>query len=371
MKKSIFQKRLNILRERMSGIKPDTLWIIQPENRRYLSGFRAVDLQLNESSGSLIINKDKALLITDSRYTSEAQKEAYDFEVITIKNNLMEDLPTILASLKTRVFGFEGEYISWEQHSKLTKTLKSLSPSIKAMPLNGLVDTMREIKDRSEIEAMELSAAVMARILDAVIGGLQPGSREKDIAWEIERLARETGAEGMAFPPIVASGPNSALPHAVPTERTIRPQEPIIFDVGLRFNGYCCDMTRTIFLGTPGRTFKKVYHVVREAQHAALRQIRAGMSSTQLDGIARKIIGDAGFGDYFGHALGHGVGLATHENPRIGPKKPITLHRGMICTIEPGIYLPGKGGVRLEEMVEIERDGARILTKAGHFYDFS
>ncbi len=371
MKKSIFRKRLNTLRERMAGIKPDTLWIIQPENRRYLSGFKAVDLQWNESSGSLIINKDKALLITDSRYTTEAQKEAPDFEVITIKNNLLEEFPTILASLKTRILGFEGEYTSWEQHRKLAKTLRALSPSIKVMPLNGLVDTLREIKDRLEIETMELSAGVMAQILDTVICGLQPGSTEKDIAWEIERLAREAGADGLAFPPIVASGPNSALPHAVPTKRTIRPGEPIIMDVGLRCDGYCCDMTRTIFLGKPLPIFKKIYCIVREAQNAAVGKIRSGMTSTQLDGIARAIIRDAGFGDYFGHALGHGVGLATHENPRIGPKKPVKLQRGMVCTIEPGIYIPGKGGVRLEEMVEIKEDGARILTKAGHFYDFS
>ena len=230
---------------------PDTLWIIQPENRRYLSGFKAIDTQLNESSGSLIINNDNALLITDSRYTTEAQKEARDFEVITLKNGLIEDLPDLLTRLNTKALGFERDYVGWELHRKLAKQLRTLSPPIKLIPLNGLVESMREIKDLAEIKAMEASSNLMTEILDEVLSGLKPGSKEKEIAWEIECLIHEAGAEGPAFPPIVASGPNAALPHAVPGERKIRSKEPIIFDVGVKLNGYCCDMTRTIFLETP------------------------------------------------------------------------------------------------------------------------
>lgn len=370
MKKSLFQQRLNTLRIKMAGAKADTLWIIQPENRRYISGFKAVDTQLNESSGSLLINPKHALLITDSRYTIEAKKEARDFEVITLKKGLAEELPALLARLKTNVLGFEGGYVSWDLQRKIAKALKRLSPHSKMHPMDNLVESMREVKDDAEIKTIQASANMMSEILDKVISKLKPGRTEKDIAWEIKRLAHETGADGLAFPSIVASGPNGALPHAVPTERKVRPNEPIVFDVGIRLGGYCCDMTRTIFLETPKPKFKKIYHVVKEAQLAAIQAIRPGMKSSKLDGIARDIIKDAGFGDYFGHSLGHGVGLATHENPRISPQKPIRIEPGMVFTVEPGIYIPGKGGVRLEEMVAVERNGAKVLTKAGHIYDF-
>jgi Xaa-Pro aminopeptidase len=168
----------------------------------------------------------------------------------------------------------------------------------------------------------------------------------------------------------VASGPNGALPHAVPTNRKIRVKEPIIFDVGIRMNGYCSDMTRTIFLGSPGPKFKKIYRIVRQAQLAALQSVLPGIDSTHPDKIARDIIKKAGFGDYFGHALGHGVGLATHESPRLGPRDPKKLEEGMVVTVEPGIYIPGSGGVRLEEMVVVSKKGPKILTKNERFYDF-
>jgi Xaa-Pro aminopeptidase len=354
----------------MTQIKPDTLWIIQPENRRYVSGFKAMDVQLNESSGSLIIQQRRAWLLTDSRYTIEAQKQAKAFQVKTLKKGLAKELPHVLSRVKTQILGFEGGSLSWDLHRKITKRLRALSPPIKSAAIDNLVDDMRVIKDRKEIKTMEASATMMAKILDAVISGLKPGRTEKEVAWEIECLAREAGADDLAFPSIVASGPNSALPHAVPTNRKIRPHEPIIFDVGIRLDGYCCDMTRTVFLGTPNRMFQKIYRVVRNAQLMALRAAQPGIGSAQLDGIARDIITDAGFGDYFGHALGHGVGLATHEDPRIGPKSSVTLEQGMVFTIEPGIYIPGKGGVRLEEMVVVGRQGVRVLTPADHVYDF-
>lgn len=168
----------------------------------------------------------------------------------------------------------------------------------------------------------------------------------------------------------MASGPNSALPHAMPTKRKLRNGEPVILDLGVRLDGYCSDMTRTIFLGKPHADFRKIYKIVRQAQLAALEEIRPGVNSNHPDSIARKVISDAGFGEYFGHGLGHGVGLATHEEPRLGPLKPVKLKKGMVVTVEPGIYIPGKGGIRLEEMVAIEADGPRILTKNSYFYDF-
>jgi Xaa-Pro aminopeptidase len=370
MKASSFRKRMVSLRENLADLPLDTIWILQPENRRYLSGFKAADGQLTESSGSLLISKKESLLVTDSRYTTEAQHEVVDFEVVLLKKGLAESFPGLLSRLGTRNLGFEESHVTWGLHQELAKAFRKLSPPVRLIPLKGLVENLREVKDSVEVKAMEASAALMSRILAEIIEGLRPGKTEKEIAWQIEGLARDGGAESLAFPSIVASGPNSALPHAVPTERKIRAKEPITFDVGVKLCGYCCDMTRTVFLNGATAEFKKIYGTVRDAQLAALEKIRPGLESTLPDGVAREIIRNAGFGDFFGHSLGHGVGLATHERPRLGPEKPVTLKEGMVVTDEPGIYIPGQGGVRLEEMVLIEKNGPRILTKDKHLYDF-
>lgn len=370
-KKSAFQQRILLLREKMEHLPFDTLWVLQPENRRYLSGFKATDGQLTESSGSLLISKDKLLLVTDSRYTTEAKNEAVDFEVITLKKGFTENFPEIVSKLGTRVLGFDENHLTWGVHRELAKKFRKLSPPVRLAPVKGLVEGMREVKDQNEIRSMSAASDLMAEILTEVIDKLKPGKTEKEVAWEIEGLAREGGADGLAFPSIVASGPNSALPHAVPTGRKIRKKEPITFDVGVKIDGYCCDMTRTIFLDGATPKFRKIYATVRKAQLAALEKIKPGVKSTVPDSTARQIIRDAGFGDYFGHSLGHGVGLATHESPRLGPEKPVELKEGMVVTDEPGIYIPGLGGVRLEEMVLIEKNRARVLTRDDHLYDFS
>jgi Xaa-Pro aminopeptidase len=358
------------LREKLEASSLDTLWIIQPENRRYLSGFKAEDGQLTESSGSLLITGTASLLVTDSRYTTEAETEAVDFEVVTLKKGIANGVPELLIRLGTKRLGFDENHVTWGLHQEVAKKLKKLSPPVRLFPLKGLVEKLREVKDKDEVRAMQASSDLMSDILAEIFAKLRPGLTEKQLAWQIESLAREGGADGLAFPSIVASGPNSALPHAVPTDRKIRAREPITFDVGVKVDGYCCDMTRTIFLDGPTPKFRKIYKTVRQAQLAALKQIRPGLKSTLPDSTARQIIRDAGFGDYFGHSLGHGVGLATHEGPRLGPEKAVELKEGMVVTDEPGIYIPRQGGVRLEEMVVIEKDGARILTRDDHFYDF-
>jgi Xaa-Pro aminopeptidase len=370
MKKTVFQNRLAAIRQTLTPKSPDALWIIQPENRRYLSGYKATDTQINESSGSLLITGKKAFLITDSRYTIEAEREAVDFEVITFQKDLFTALTGLLTGLKVKTLGFEGDHLTWTQHREILKRLKAFEPQVRLAPIDGLIGRMREVKDKSEIRAMKASAEIMSTVLEEVLYGLEPGLTEIEVAREIEELSYDAGAEGMAFPPIVASGPNAALPHAVPGRRKIGPKDPVIFDVGVKLDGYCCDMTRTIFLEEPSSKFKEIYKVVRKAQLAALEYVRPGEDSTTPDSVARNIIKEAGFGDYFGHSLGHGVGLATHEAPRLSPRNPVKLQEGMVVTVEPGIYIPGKGGVRLEEMVVIEKDGARILTENDWYYEF-
>jgi Xaa-Pro aminopeptidase len=365
--------RLATLRQGLRSVAPapcDAAWVTQPENRRYLSGFKADDTHFPESSGSLLIGGSRSVLITDSRYTLEAQKEAPDFEIEIQKQDLAEAMPPWVQEMGVQSLGFEEDYVTWNLHRKLEQRLKALSPGTHLTPMNGLVETMREVKGPGEIQALEVAADLISRVLDEVMLGLRPGKTEKEVAWEIEGLVREGGAEGVSFPPIVASGPNGALPHAVPTDRRLREGEPIILDMGARVDGYCSDMTRTIFIGEPSPWFKIIYKTVRQAQLAALREIRPLAESAHVDAQARDLIRDAGFGDYFGHGLGHGVGLAVHEAPRIGPRRPVQLRKGMVFTVEPGIYLPGKGGVRLEEMVLVEDAEARILTKNNLFYDF-
>jgi Xaa-Pro aminopeptidase len=366
----IFENRLSTLRSKFDPLGVDAIWIIQPENRRYLSGFKAGDTQLNESSGSLFITLDQALLLTDSRYTIQAQKEAAGFEVITHKQDPINSLSEIFDRLNTRRLGFEGGYLIWDLYQEVKEKASKHSPPVELIPLSRLVEDMREIKEPEEIEVLRTSARLMGDVLAQVIEELRPGQVEKDVAWRIETLIREQDADGVAFPPIVASGPNSALPHAILTDRIVGEGEPIIFDVGTRVDGYCSDMTRTIFLGNPSSYFKNIYHIVREAQDSALNSIMPGVKSTEVDSIARDIIKKAGYGDFFGHSLGHGIGLAPHESPGVGPLRPKALKEGMVFTIEPGIYVPGKGGVRLEEMVIVEKDGARVLTTNKNFYSF-
>jgi Xaa-Pro aminopeptidase len=369
MNATFFRNTLAGLRKRLARLAPDTLWIVRPENRRYLSGFRAPDVQLDESAGYLLITEKDALLVTDSRYTTEAEAQVVDTEVVTIRKDFVETLPELLKRLGTRCLAFEPDFLIWSLHRRVHRALKAMDPAVRFQPLRGVVEKMREIKAPEELEAMERSSDLMGAILDEVIPRMTPGRTEKAIAWEIEGLAREGGAEGMAFDSIVASGPNGALPHAVPSERALQPGEPVVVDVGVRVDGYCCDMTRTVFPGDaePTERFRTVYRTVRRAQLAALEAIRPGVETTHPDRIARDIIREAGFGDYFGHSLGHGVGLAAHERPRLAPRKPTRLEAGMVVTVEPGIYLPEEGGVRLEEMVVVEKSGPRILTRTDHF----
>jgi Xaa-Pro aminopeptidase len=366
------RNRLNNLRRRMTSAAtpPDVVWITQPENRRYLSGFKAEDTHFPESSGSLLISHSRSLLITDSRYTLQAEHEAPQFEVKTLSQDLVDSMPAWVKDMGARTLGFEQDYLPWGLHRKMRERLQALSPDVDLIPLNGLVEEMREVKEPEEIRALEAAAGLISEVLNEIIRHLRPGKTEKEVAWEIEGLTREAGAEGVSFPPIVASGPNSALPHAAPTDRRLQTGEPVILDLGARLNGSCSDMTRTIFLGAPTPEFRTIYRTVRQAQLAALKEVRPLADSTHLDAQARNLIREAGFGDNFGHGLGHGVGLAVHERPRVGPRNPVNLQKGAVFTIEPGVYFPGKGGVRLEEMVLMEDTGPRILTRNDHFYDF-
>jgi Xaa-Pro aminopeptidase len=357
----MIERRLAKLRLKLRDQGVDAFLVLQPENRRYLSGFTGQDGQCDESAGALLITAEGQILATDSRYDTQAGMEALGFEIFCYNKGLADALPQILKTLHAERLGFESVRLSYSQFQRFEKHFKEQEVSVSLVPTEGLVEELRAIKEPEELAAIRRSLAVSESVFEMIHETLSPGIPENVLAWNLEKGVREKGAESVAFPPIVASGPNAALPHAVPTDRTVARGEPILFDWGSRLDGYCSDISRTIVLGEPDQHFKTIYQVVRDAQSMAMEAIKPGVSTQDIDRIARDHIAAKGFGNRFGHALGHGVGLATHEGPHLSPIKPTLLEVGMVTTVEPGIYIPEWGGVRLENMVVIEAQGAVVL----------
>jgi len=348
------------------------IMVFQPENRRYLSGFKPADPQLNESSGFLIIGEGQAILGTDPRFEGEAQSQAKGFYPFIYRKGLEASWPEIEGRLKMfSRLAFEGLSVTFHTYQRVKKLIRSANKAISFLPTYQIVEELRTRKEKGEIEAISRSLKITEEAFFLVQKALRPGKTEKEIAWELKKTIHQRGGEDLAFEPIVASGPNAALPHAEPSEREIRKGEPILFDFGSKWKGYCSDFSRTLFLGPPSDRFKEVYALVRQAQLRAEKGIRAGLTTVEADALARSVIDKGGYGKFFKHSLGHGVGLATHELPSISPVKAAPLYPGMVVTIEPGIYLPGWGGVRLENMVVIQKKGAICLNQDQNFYTFN
>jgi Xaa-Pro aminopeptidase len=349
--------RLAKLRRRLAERELPAILISQADNRRYLSGFVG-------SAGHLLISQQRAILATDFRYTEQARKQAPDFEVIEIKGEMERWLPELLGELKPGKLGFEAGDITFAAHQKLKEATGKIDPPPEMVPTQGLVESLRAVKEPEELELLSRAAQLADAALEHLLTLIHPGTTETEAAWELERFMRERGSERVPFEPIVASGPNAALPHARPSPRAIPAGEPVVIDIGAQVGGYASDLSRTLCLGNGSQKFTEVYTVVQKAQQAALDGVRPGMTGEEADRLARRIIEEAGHGSAFGHGLGHGLGLGGHEEPRLGPGSPDLLVEGMVFTIEPGIYLPGWGGVRIEDMVVLERDGPRSLSQA-------
>jgi Xaa-Pro aminopeptidase len=247
------------------------------------------------------------------------------------------------------------------QHGKILEALASSGPVIDLIGFELLAETLRIRKDDVEIRRIAEALKIAENAFQDFVRVLRPGMTEKQAAWELEKRLKDAGADSLSFPIIAAFGANSALPHAIPSDRPLGKGEPLLFDWGVKLNGYCSDITRTVILGKPDAIFLKVFQTVLEAQKKAIERIRPGISGKSVDAAAREHIDGMGFKDRFGHGLGHGVGLAVHEPPRLSPIKDDTLDTGMVVTVEPGIYLPEWGGVRLENMVAVTESGAKIL----------
>ena len=337
----------------------DALLISAPENRRYLSGFTG-------SAGYLLVTPQRQVLFTDSRYTEQAGNQSPHFEVIQTQPGL-DWLLDMLKETGARKVGFESDDMTVASYNRVLGAIKEDEAlnGASLIATSGITDELRVFKDREELVELQKAIDASDRAMEAVCPTIQAGMTEKEVAWRMEMAMREFGADNISFDTIVASGPNGAMAHHRADDTIIQAGEPIVIDMGAQVNGYCSDITRTVVVGEPDEMFHKIYGIVLGAQLTAINTVRPGLTGEECDALSRDIIAEAGYGDNFGHSLGHGVGLAVHEHPRVGPKAENTLKPDMVFTVEPGIYLSGWGGVRIEDIVILGDEGATPLSKAG------
>ena len=350
--------RLEQLRTMLQERELDALLVSTPENSRYLSGFTG-------SAGFLFLTQGDAALATDFRYIEQVGRQAPDFRVVRIGSD-QRWLVDLARETGAKRVGFESDNVTVAQYHRFTEMIQEASAQddLSLVATTGIVEEMRSIKDNQELALLEKVVAIGDRAFEEVAPTIRPGEMESAVAWRLEQVMRRLGAEKVSFDTIVGTGPNGALPHHLASEDPIREGVPIVIDMGAVYQGYCSDLTRTICIGQPDETFRKVYDIVLGAQETACATAQAGMTSGEVDALARDIIKEAGYGDQFGHALGHGIGLEVHEFPRVGPNASSPMQDGMVFTIEPGIYLPGWGGVRIEDTVVMEQGRVRRLSQA-------
>ncbi len=351
------KNRLQKLRQGLLEKEIDGILVSQPENRCYLSDF-------NGTAGLLLITAKEAVIATDFRYLVQAKRQAVDYKLLPITSDIGDWLPKITAELGVKRLGFETAHFTFGRHRQLSDILKKGKSPLRLIPIEGMVEWLRAVKEPEEVELITRAAEISDAAMDYIGGKIRPGMTEEEAAWEIERFMREKGSQPLPFDVIVAAGPNSALPHAQASARAIKSGEPIIIDIGARVGGYGSDLSRTFCLDSADDKFKKIYDTVLGAQETAMAIIKEGMSGGEADQLSRAVIEEGGYGQAFGHGLGHGVGLAPHELPRLGPNSADRLAEGMVFTIEPGVYIEGWGGVRIEDIVIMEKGTLRKISKA-------
>ncbi|MBF0413646.1 MAG: aminopeptidase P family protein [Desulfamplus sp.] len=346
----------------------DAVTIFSDENRRYLSGFTAQDGNYDESSGFLVITQNDLILATDSRYKLQAQNEAELYSIYCYEKGLAVELPDILKSLseKPGTVAVEASRITFELYNKIREKIGDKELEVELVSAEDALKYFRIIKDNEEIEAIKASLKIAENAFLQLKPHIHSGMTEREAAWLLERLIRENGADSLSFPVIAASGPNCALPHAIPSDRRFQKHEPLLFDFGAKLNGYCSDISRTLVIGEADAMFKDVYETLFNAQKMAIEAVRPGIKCSDIDKIARYYIDNSKFKGRFGHALGHGVGIAIHEPPRLSRLDDTPLQAGMVVTVEPGIYIPEWGGIRLENMVRVTESGAEVLNTIGY-----
>lgn len=328
--------------------------VTRRENLRYISGFTG-------STGICIVRDDgSGVFVTDPRYDVQAADEVDGFEIVVTREPALTEASRRLLDYNVKSAGIEAASIT-----ALTKTeLARLLPGVQLVDTDRVIEKLRSVKDDAEISLIRQAAQIADSALQAVLPSIREGVSELDIAIELEYQMRKLGAEKPGFDTIVASGPRSAMAHGTATARRVAPGDAIVLDFGCFYRGYTSDMTRTVFVGNPSPEMKRVYDVVLDAQTNACRHLRSGMTGKEADALARTIIEDAGYGERFGHGLGHGVGLEVHEFPTLSPRNDSPLQPSAVVSVEPGIYLPDRGGVRIEDLVVLRPDGIENLTSS-------
>ena len=366
----MFKRRIEALRRYLGRMGLDGLIVTLGPNRRYLTGYEPQDPGIGESAGVVVVGRVGVVLLVDARYGLTAKAQAGRWvEVEVCARPMGKDLARLIRAMGMKRVGFEAWGMVVAQHEVLARELEG----VELVGTRGIVEELRARKDRAEVQAIEASLALSEGVLRELAADGLTGRSERELAWEIERRIREKGAEALAFEPIVAAGPRAAEPHATPGGKVIAEGEGVVVDIGARLGGYCSDITRTLVAGGAKRAsarFIEIYRAVRQAQLKVIQALRPGMSGAEADRLARGVLAEAGLDKHFTHSLGHGVGLATHEKPSLGPGSSDKLEVGMVFTVEPGVYIPGWGGVRLEVMVEMTPEGARVLGSDEGFYEF-
>lgn len=343
-------KKLKEIQRQLSDNNLDGLLITSTYNRIYATGFTG-------SAGAALIAKNAAYFITDFRYIEQAEAEAKSFDIIEHEGSIIEETANICKKLGIKKLGFEQDYLSYSHWMSCKDALDA-----ELVPVSNIIESMRMVKTDTEIQTLKKAAQIADAAFKHILDYMKPGVAEIDIANELEFFMRRNGATSSSFDIIIASGWRSALPHGVATDKLIESGDFVTLDFGALYKGYVSDITRTVAVGEPTDKLKEIYDVVLSAQLLAMEKIRPGLTGMDADQIARDHITEKGYGDYFGHSLGHGIGLEVHEGPTLSFRSETKLVPGMVVTVEPGIYLPDIGGVRIEDDVIITETGSESMT---------
>lgn len=343
------------------GAPGEDIFHVDAANRRYLSGFSG-------SMGWLLITADAAFIAVDFRYFEQAAKEARHFTLFRATGGIEKWFSELAgeAGLARKKIGFEPADVTVQAFQAVKQAIAEMPEADRPKLLSAppIIQELRAVKEPEEVALLQKAVDVGDAAFVAVSQRIEPGWTEKQVAWEIEKHARENGAEHMSFPTIVAAGPHGAMPHAQPRDQVITDGDPVVIDMGVIVDGYCSDLTRTVVVGEPDKKFLEIYDIVLAAQRTAEELITAGMGGEEAHMLAHNVIAEAGYGENFGHGLGHGVGLLVHEAPRLARISKDELKDGMIVTVEPGIYITGWGGIRIEDQCVIEDGKIRVMSRS-------
>ena len=351
--KKIISKRLEKLRTKLEEMHLDAILITKRENYLYLSGFSG-------TSAFVIITRTQAILLTDFRYIEQATREASLYKIIQYKANAVEEIIKILNLNRVEKLGFEDNYFTYSKYCEYETKL-----SLKTLvPIGNMIELLRAKKDNFEMDMIKKAVEIADKTFEHIINYIKPGVREIEIAAELEYYMRRQGASGRSFETIVASGERSSMPHGVASTRKLKIGDVVTVDYGAVYKNYCSDITRTVFLGKPADEIKKIYNIVLEAQVKAIDAAVRGAICKDIDNVARDWISSHGYGKNFGHGLGHSLGLEVHEEPRFSISDEMKIENGTVMTVEPGIYIDGVWGVRIEDVILVDDEKPVVLTKA-------